>query len=48
MTTKEETFVYSTHKVMVDDLSIAGRKLSEVTRAFIILCQVDLNIQHAI
>lgn len=31
MTTKEETFVYSTHKAMVGDLSIAGRKLSEVT-----------------
>ena len=31
MTTKEESFVYSTHQAMVDDLSIAGRKLSEVT-----------------
>ena len=32
MTIKEETFVYSTHQAMVDDLSIAGRKLSEVTK----------------
>ncbi len=32
MTTNEESFVYSTHQAMVNDLSIAGRKLSEVTK----------------
>ncbi|TXK93396.1 hypothetical protein BMR11_17015, partial [Methylococcaceae bacterium CS5] len=32
MTTTEETFIYPTHQTMVSDLSIAGRKLSEITK----------------